>query len=103
MMVADQSPSNVKKSFWVNFLGKDTACLHGPEKYSKLYDLPVLYFNVHRIKRGYYEVELSHITDEPKSMPEGEITRLYMNHLEKYIRAYPANWLWSHRRWKHNR
>jgi Kdo2-lipid IVA lauroyltransferase/acyltransferase len=103
MMIADQSPSNIRKAFWVNFLGIDTACLHGPEKYAKIYDLPVLYFNVHRFKRGHYEVEFFNITDTPKTEPDGHITEVYMKKLEEYIRRYPSNWLWSHRRWKHKR
>jgi KDO2-lipid IV(A) lauroyltransferase len=103
MMVADQSPSNLRKSYWVNFFGKDTACLHGAEKYAKLYDLPVYYFTVHRFKRGHYEVEFFPVADRPREMPEGEITRRYMKLLEDYISHNPANWLWSHRRWKHSR
>ncbi len=102
-MIADQSPSNIRKAIWVDFLGRDTACLHGAEKYAKLYNLPVLYFNVHRYKRGYYEAEFFHITDSPKTEPDGLITKLYMEKLEEYIRRNPSNWLWSHRRWKHKR
>lgn len=103
MMIADQSPSNIKNAIWVDFLGRDTACLHGPEKYAKLYDLPVFYFNVHRFKRGHYEVEFFPVTDNPKTEPDGQITKIYMKKLKEYIRKYPSNWLWSHRRWKHSR
>jgi len=103
MMVADQSPSNIRKSFWVNFLGNDTACLHGPEKYAKIYDLPVFYFNVHRFKRGHYEVEFFPISENPRAETDGAITAAYMVKLEEYIRKNPSNWLWSHRRWKHTR
>jgi len=100
IMAADQSPTNAKKSYWVDFMGRDTAFLHGPEKYARLLNMPVLYANVQRVKRGYYTLELSVLTDEPLSLPEGEITRRYAEKLEELIRKTPGSWLWSHRRWK---
>jgi KDO2-lipid IV(A) lauroyltransferase len=30
-----------------------------------------------------------------------EILRRYINHLEQYIRKYPEQWLWMHKRWKY--
>jgi len=99
-MVGDQSPSNVKKAYWHTFLNQETACLHGPEKYSKLYNLPIVFVDIQRIKRGYYTVELSKICDNPNSTTDGEITKKYMNKLEEVILKKPENWLWSHRRWK---
>jgi hypothetical protein len=39
----------------------------------------------------------------PKSTPDGEITRLIAQQTEKEIINQPHIWLWSHRRWKHKR
>ncbi|MBK7174771.1 MAG: lysophospholipid acyltransferase family protein [Bacteroidales bacterium] len=100
IMAADQSPTNVRKSIWVNFMNRDTAFLHGPENYARRYDMPVLYGDVQRVKRGYYTLEISVIADNPKELPEGEITRRYAGKLEELIRKNPGSWLWSHRRWK---
>lgn len=102
-MVADQSPFRLKRSYWFDFLNQDTAFLNGPEDYSKLYDLPVVFVEIRRVKRGYYEVYFSLLTDKPKTLPKGEITRLYKDKLEEVISREPAYWLWSHRRWKRNR
>ncbi len=102
-LVADQSPSNRRKAYWVNFLGRETAFLHGPERYARLYQLPVIFVDVQRVKRGYYEVEFSLLTDDPASLPKGGITALYARKLEDIIRKKPENWLWSHRRWKHKK
>lgn len=30
-----------------------------------------------------------------------EILKRYINHLEKYIKQYPEQWLWMHKRWKY--
>jgi len=103
MMAADQSPSNHSKAIWVNFLGIETAFLHGPEKHAVLNDYPVFYIHVERVKRGFYTCELSLLADNPGILPEGEITRRYAAKVESIIREKPENWLWSHRRWKKRR
>jgi KDO2-lipid IV(A) lauroyltransferase len=103
IMAADQSPSNVEDAFWLDFLNHDSAWLHGPEKYARKYEWPVIYVDIQKVKRGLYELKLVLLTDNPASLPDGEITRLYAQHLEKSILQEPAYWLWSHRRWKHKR
>jgi len=103
VMVADQSPTNVERAYWIKFLNQDTACLHGPEKHARQNELPVIYLDIQRQKRGFYTVEASILTDEPDTLPEGEVTRMYMKKLETIIKAKPENWLWSHRRWKRKR
>lgn len=103
LMAADQGPSGGRQldnSYWFEFFHRKTAFLYGPEKYAKRYNYPVVYIDIQRVKRGYYEVELSILTDEPESYNEGEITRLYKDKLEKVIKTKPQDWLWSHRRWK---
>ncbi len=102
-MISDQSPSNAKKAYWIDFLNQDTACLHGPENYSKKYNLPVLYGHVDRIKRGYYEVNITDVESNPTIKAQSEITKAYMTILENYIIEKPENWLWSHKRWKSKR
>lgn len=103
LMAADQSPSNHSKAIWVNFLGIETAFLHGPEKYAASNGYPVFYIHVERVKRGFYTCELSLLADNPGTLPEGEITRRYAAKIESIIREKPENWLWSHRRWKKTR
>lgn len=100
VLVADQSPSNVKKSIWVSFLGQPTAFLHGPEKYATDYNLPVVFVDVQRVKRGYYEIKLNILSENPMNMAPNEITTLYAKKLEEVILKKPENWLWSHKRWK---
>jgi len=102
-MVADQSPSNLRRSYWLNFLNQDTPFIHGPENYSRNYNFPVVFIEIRKIKRGYYEVHFSLLTENPTDLPEGEITRLYAEKLESVIQREPAYWLWSHRRWKRKR
>lgn len=100
ILIADQSPVDLTKAFWVNFFNQDTPCLHGPEKYGHLYNYPLIFIGIRRVRRGYYQVELTELCQNPRSLAPGEITKMYMNKLEDFIRENPACWLWSHRRWK---
>lgn len=100
IMAADQSPSNSKSSIWVDFLGRKTAFLHGPEKHATRFNIPVFFVDIQRVKRGYYTLELCLIAENPAELEPGEITRRYAHKLEEAIIKKPENWLWSHRRWK---
>ncbi len=103
LMAADQNPSHVKQAFWVNFLGRETAFLHGLEKHARNNQLPIIFTEINRIKRGMYELQLSILVENPAASKPGEITALYARKLESAIRKNPASWLWTHRRWKHKR
>ncbi len=100
VMASDQSPSNAKKAYWVDFLGRETAFLHGPELYVKKYNYPAVFIDIQRVKRGYYELHLTVLTDEPQKLKDGELTQMLANKLEEVIRKKPQDWLWSHKRWK---
>lgn len=101
MMLSDQSPSNPHKSYWTSFLGRDTAFLYGAENFARKYNYPVLYYVVHRVRRGYYEITFSPLCENPAEVPQYTIVERYVRRLEQDILADPRYWLWSHRRWKH--
>ncbi len=103
VFIMDQSPSNVSRAHWVHFLHQDTACLHGADTHARRTGYPVVYFSQQRVRRGHYEIRLEVLEEDPKSCAEGAITEKYMKRLESIILRRPADWLWSHRRWKHGR
>ncbi|MDY5968727.1 MAG: lysophospholipid acyltransferase family protein [Bacteroidales bacterium] len=100
MMLSDQSPSNPNKCYWTTFLGQDTGFLFGAERFARKYCYPVLFYNVWKVRRGYYELIFQEISSQPETLPEGKITERYVRWLEETINHAPAYWLWSHRRWK---
>jgi len=100
MMLGDQSPNNLKKSHITTFLNQESCMIYGPEFFAKKYNLPVLYYEVIKVKRGYYEIHLEIITENPQESENGEIIEKYVQLLEKTIRNTPQFWLWSHKRWK---
>lgn len=100
-LVADQNPGVPSKGYWVNFFGKPTPFVSGPEKGARANDAAVIFINFTKTKRGHYVAHPQLATLEPKSLPEKELTKIYNQYLERVIRVNPEMWLWSHRRWKH--
>jgi len=76
-LISDQNPSNARKAYWVNFLNQETACLHGIESYAVLFNLPVIYLDIQRVRRGFYTIELKVICDDPQNTK----TRRYAQHM----------------------
>lgn len=103
VFLADQTPSKANLHYWTQFLGQDTAILTGPERIARKLNLPVIYMDVRRVKRGYYTVETKLIAENPKEMPELWITEQYARLMEQTILRNPSYWLWTHKRWKYQR
>jgi len=100
---ADQSPMRHKIEYWSRFMNQDAAIFLAPERLSKEYNLAVVYLDLQKVRRGKYTIEYSLITDDPASTDEHNITEAYVNKLEEAIDRNPANWLWSHKRWKNKK
>lgn len=106
VFIADQSPnynSKMDNLYWTQFLNQETVTATGVERSARKYNLPVVYFQVFKQRRGYYEVQFELVTDDPNNLPDGEITNRHLRCLEKLITDQPEYWLWSHRRWKHKK
>ncbi|MDO8998995.1 MAG: lysophospholipid acyltransferase family protein [Bacteroidota bacterium] len=101
-LIADQTPPP-ENAYWTTFLNQDTPVFVGTEKLAKKFNYPVVYLPIIKLKRGYYQLGAIVITENPKDLADGEISRLHTLALEKNIQQQPAFWLWSHRRWKHKR
>lgn len=97
--IADQTPSD-QNAYWANFLNQDTAMFTGAEKLAKKFNFPVVFINIVRVKRGYYEIFPEMLCEDPKSSKENEITESFVRKLENEIIKMPETWIWSHRRWK---
>lgn len=99
---ADQTPAGGELGYWLYFLNRPAVFAKGPEKLSRSQNLAVVMLNTTKPKRGHYRFDFFLLTDDPKSMPEGELMRQYVRHVEKNIHQQPDLYLWSHRRWKHS-
>jgi Kdo2-lipid IVA lauroyltransferase/acyltransferase len=100
--IADQRPWP-QFAYWTTFLNQDTAVFTGTGKIAKKMNYPVIYVSIHRIKRGYYEMQSELLVENPEDFSEDEISELHTRRLEKDIKENPELWIWSHRRWLHMR
>lgn len=100
-LVADQNPANPNKAYWINFFGRPTPFVKGPENGARAGNLTVIFCKITKKKRGYYEAVAEIEEENPAALPEGELTKRYARYLEKVIGESPEMWLWSHRRWKY--
>jgi KDO2-lipid IV(A) lauroyltransferase len=101
--IADQTPQP-DNAYWTTFLNQDTPIFWGTERIATKMKRPVLYLTVRKVKRGYYKI----MVDKegllfPEQYAEGQLTEAHTRKLEEDIYEQPETWLWSHRRWKHNR
>lgn len=100
-LVGDQNPGRLDKAFWADFFGRKTPFIKGLELGAKANNTAVVFCHFFPVKRGYYRAELKLLTTEAAGMQDGEITAEFIQFMEESIRKRPANYLWSHRRWKH--
>lgn len=101
VLVADQNPGNPRRAYWFPFLNKMTDFYKGPELGARRGDIPVTFVKFRKIKRGHYLVTSELISMHPKDEKEGVISQTFVKMLEEGILEQPENWLWSHKRWKH--
>jgi KDO2-lipid IV(A) lauroyltransferase len=100
--IADQSPLP-DHAYWMNFMNQDTPVFLGIEKIALKIRYPIVYISIRRVKRGYYKVFAERIELPSKLRDAGTITEIHTRRLEADIRSQPENWLWTHRRWKHEK
>ena len=101
VLAGDQSPANPDNAYWVNFFGKLTPFIKGPEKIARSMRPRMFFINIYRVKRGYYHFHHEEIFPAQHTT-EGSITRELVRLTEEAIKQRPENYLWSHRRWKHS-
>jgi len=103
IFLADQTPSRNNLHYWTTFLNQDSAILNGPERIARKLNIPVIFLDTQVVSRGYYTVDMKLITAKPRETPENWITEKYARLTEECILRKPAYWLWTHKRWKHQR
>ena len=101
-LVNDQSPPP-ERSYWTNFLNQETAFFTGLERFSRQFDMPVVYLCANRVARGKYHIKIELLTETPKEIAPGEVLEMHARKLERDIIADPSIWFWSHKRWKFTR
>ena len=100
---SDQSPQASKAFHWTKFMGIETPVHTGGEMLAKRYDMNVIFLKNEKVKRGYYEATFELMADNPKEVPNYEISEDFLRRVEKQIYEAPEFYLWTHKRWKHKK
>jgi KDO2-lipid IV(A) lauroyltransferase len=100
-MLCDQSPKLTKTYHWSDFFGVQVPVISGTEMLAKKYNYAVMYIETTKVKRGFYETKMGILSENPREVPDFEITDLFMKKLEAQIRKNPAYYFWTHKRFKH--
>ena len=99
-MVADQVPTSSPGRVWLRFLGRDTAFFPGPAEIARAGAYGVYFLALRRVRRGYYETRFEPLAAAGENLDVPALTARYAARVEALVRANPADWTWTHRRWK---
>ncbi|MCC5939740.1 MAG: lysophospholipid acyltransferase family protein [Lunatimonas sp.] len=100
-LAADQRPQFSEIRYWTTFMNREAAFFEGGEKMAKKFNLPVIYGEVQKIKRGHYTYTYRLLSAPPyDNHAPHSITDAYVAAVEDNIRKEPSLYLWSHNRWK---
>ena len=99
-LAADQEPVASDRRHWTQFLNRETAFFMGGDVIASSLDYPVFFAAIRRTERGRYEAtfELMRAKNEP--LAPGELTERFARRVERQIHESPADWPWSHKRWR---
>jgi KDO2-lipid IV(A) lauroyltransferase len=101
-LVADQEPVASERRHWTTFLNRDTAFFMGPEVIAQTLGYPVFFVAIRRIGRGRYEARFEPLW-APGDTDAPGITERFARRVERQIHDAPADWPWSHKRWRLSR
>jgi len=99
-MVADQMPTSSAGRVWLKFLGRDTAFFPGPAEIARAGAYSAYFLALRRVRRGHYEARFEPLAVAGENLGVEEFTARYAAHVEALVRESPADWAWTHRRWK---
>ena len=98
--ITDQYPYSEYANAKVTFFGKQTISMIGGITLARKYSMPIVYMYMAQRPQGGYTMRFSKMYDDPSAVDTQQIADEYYRRLEDDIRSQPANYLWSHRRWK---
>ncbi len=97
----DQAPYRKAGKYPIGeFMHQETNAMLGSVGMACKFSHSVMYMKMRRLERGRYEMTMIPICRDASQMSPEEIMRRYYDLLQEEINGTPANWLWTHKRWK---
>ncbi len=100
IFVIDQYPANIKKAIKVNFFGRNISFNYSAFVIAEQISAQCNFVEIRRVKRGNYELEIKPLLSTSKSNTTNDALQSYAQHLEDIILKSPAQWMWTHKRFK---
>ena len=100
--VADQGVMGLASTF-VPFFGRPAKTPRGAAVFALRFDVPVVFVVALRKPNGRYRIVVERIEAPQTGDRERDVDAIvarFTQHLEKWVRAVPAQYFWQHRRWK---
>ncbi len=101
--MADQTPAKPEIRYYTTFLNQETPVFLGIEKIAAKYNMSIVFFNVQKVNRGFYDLTVELLFENTSGLPEFKVSETHVKRLEEVIRDNPEYWIWTHRRWKYKR
>jgi KDO2-lipid IV(A) lauroyltransferase len=104
-MLVDQGAVGLASS-WVPFFGRYAKTPRGPAVFALRLQAPVVFAVAIRQPSGKYVMHFEEVPVSPTGDREVDVDQIvkdYTSTLERWIRRYPEQYFWHHRRWKHQR
>ena len=60
-----------------------------------------MHLRVSKISRGQYHGTFELLSENPAELNEFQLTKAFITKVEDSIKAEPAYYFWTHKRWKH--
>lgn len=101
----DQGASGLA-STWVPFFGRYAKTPRGPAVFALRLGTPIVFTCAVREPSGKYSMKFEEIVVPRTGERERDVDAIvaaFTNALERWIRKYPEQYFWHHRRWKHQR
>jgi KDO2-lipid IV(A) lauroyltransferase len=100
--VSDHDALGLASTF-VPFFGRPAKTPRGPAVFALRFESPVLFVAIVRQPGGKYAVLIEPVPVTRTGDKEADIDRIVLNYtkmLERYVRVYPEQYFWQHRRWR---
>jgi KDO2-lipid IV(A) lauroyltransferase len=103
-ILADQTPFRYNTGkIWANFFNVETPFFKGTLAMPYFCQADCYFVELAKKSRGHYHATLHKMASIPHKKGDYEILKNYIKFSEQAIRKSPANWLWTHNRWKYSR
>jgi KDO2-lipid IV(A) lauroyltransferase len=100
--VADQGVLGLASTF-VPFFGRPAKTPRGAAVFALRFEVPVIFVVALRQPNGRFRIVVERIEARHSSDMDSDVDAIvtsFTEHLEKWVRAVPAQYFWQHRRWR---